>query len=178
MITALQTISSRRCSPTEPVIVTVGALQAGTVGNVIPETATILGTIRTMTAESRAKVKAAFRQIVIGVAAAMDVEVDIDIMENYPAGFNDEATSELVCGAAEKVWGADSVVNVNEPGLGTDDFSYFSERVPGCYFMVGVHDEEKGPAYPGHNPRFAVDPKALPGAMAHYVQIVLDFLES
>ena len=109
MVTALQTISSRRCSPTEPVIVTVGALQAGTVGNVIPETATILGTIRTMTAESRAKVKGAFRQIVTGVAAAMDVEVEIDIMESYPAGYNDEEISALVCSASEKVLGRNSV---------------------------------------------------------------------
>lgn len=113
-VTVLQTISSRRCAPTEPVVVTAGSFQAGVVGNVIPETATILGTIRTMTAESRAKVKAAFCQIVTGVAAAMDVSVDIDIMENYPA----------------------------------------------------------------HNPRFVVDPKALPGAMTHYVQLVLDYLES
>jgi len=177
-VTALQTISSRRCAPTEPVIVTIGSFQAGTVGNVIPETATILGTIRTLTAESRAKVKDAFRQIVNNVAAAMDVTVDIDIMENYPAGFNDTAMSDIVCKAAEKVLGPNSVEIVQEPRLGTDDFAYFSERVPGCYYFVGVGNKEKSCNYPGHNPRFAVDPEALPGAMAHYVQIVLDFLES
>ena len=177
-VTALQTISSRRCAPTEPVIVTIGSFQAGTVGNVIPETATILGTIRTLTAESRAKVKAAFRQIVNNIAAAMDVAVDIDIMENYPAGFNDTAVSDIVCKAAEKVFGPDSAIIVNEPKLGTDDFAYFSERVPGCYYTVGVGKEEKEHNYPGHNPRFAVDPEGLPGAMAHYVQIVLDYLEA
>lgn len=79
-VTALQTISSRRCSPTEPVIVTIGAFHAGTVGNVLPEKATLLGTIRTLTAESRQRVKSNFREILFGIADAMDVEVDINIM--------------------------------------------------------------------------------------------------
>lgn len=85
--------------------------------------------------------------------------------------------TDLVCAAAGKVLGQGSVLIAPDPRLGTDDFAYFSERVPGYYYFVGVGNEERGFTYPGHNPRFTVDPDALPGAAALCVQIVLDYLQ-
>lgn len=176
-VISLQTISSRRCSPTEPVIVTVGAFHAGTAGNVIPGEAKIAGTIRTMSSEAQKRVLDDFRSIVCGTAAAMGVEADIQIMESYPPCCNDKEMTALMRGAAAKVLGPENVRELAEPSMGADDFGFFSKTVPGCYYFVGVGNEEKGCTYPIHNPRFAADLDALPSAAAVYAQIVMDFLE-
>lgn len=176
IITALQTIASRRTSPTEPVVVTVGAFHSGTAGNVLAEEATFTGILRTMGGEARERVKGDFRAIVSGVAAAMGVEAEIRIFESYPGCRNDKAMTDLLRRAAGKVLGPEKVLELAEPSLGTDDFGYFSDAVPGCYYYVGVGSEEKGFTYPNHNPHFAVDPEALPLAAAIHAQVALDFL--
>ena len=177
-VTALQTISSRRTSPTDAVVVTVGAFHAGSAGNIIPETATISGIIRTLKPETRERVKEDFRQIVSGVAAAMGVEADIDLQESYAATINDEAMTQLMRQAAAKLFGSDCVHTQAAPEMGTEDFAYFCQAAAGCYYNLGVGNVEKGYTYPIHNSRFAVDPDALPCGVALYVQIARDFLNS
>ena len=176
LVTALQTIASRRTSPTEPVVVTVGSFQAGRACNVLPEEARLTGTLRTMGREARERVKRDVRAMVDGIAAAMGVEADLEIVEGYPCCDNDPAMTELVRRSAAALLGPEKVLELREPSLGADDFGCFSERVPGCYYYVGVGSEEKGFTSPNHNPRFAVDPAALPIAAALHVQTALDFL--
>lgn len=176
IITALQTISSRRVSPTDPVVVTVGTIHAGEAGNVLPEEARFAGMIRTMSAAAREQVKADFRAIVTGVAAAMGVTAEIRMVEGYPCCHNDPAVTELLQNAAAKVLGRENVLLQADPTLGTDDFGYFAALVPGCYYYVGVGNEIKNCTYPNHNPHFAVDPDALPIAAAVEVQAALDYL--
>ena len=122
IVTALQTISSRRVSPTEPVVVTVGSFHAGEACNVLPEEARFSGMIRTMSAEAREQVKADFRSIVTGIAAALGVEAEIEMAEGYPCCRNDRAVTELLLNAAAKVLGAENVLEQEAPTLGTDDF--------------------------------------------------------
>ena len=176
MVTALQTIASRRTSPTEPVVVTVGSFHSGTAGNVLPEEAKFTGILRTMGGGARERVKNDFRAIVSGIAAAMDVEAEIEIFESYPGCRNDPAMAELVRRAAGEVLGRENVLELAEPSLGTDDFGYFSDAAPGCYYYIGVGNEAKGFTCPNHNPRFAADPEALPLAAAIHVQCVLEYL--
>ena len=176
IVTALQTIASRRTSPTEPVVVTVGTFHSGTAGNVLAETAELTGILRTMGGEARERVKGDFRSIVSGIAVAMGVEAEITIFESYPGCRNDPTMTELLRRAAGEVLGRENVWELPEPSLGTDDFGYFSDAVPGCYYYVGVGSEAKGFTSPNHNPRFAADPEALPLAAAVHVQTVLDFL--
>lgn len=176
LVTALQTIASRRTSPTEPVVVTVGSFQAGRACNVLPEEARLTGTLRTMGREARERVKRDVRAMVDGVAAAMGVEAELEIVEGYPCCDNDPAMTDLVRRSAAALLGPEKVLELREPSLGADDFGCFSERVPGCYYYVGVGSEEKGFTSPNHNPRFAVDPAALPIAAALHVQTALDFL--
>lgn len=177
IISALQSISSRRTSPTEPVVVTVGSFHAGKAGNVLPEEATFTGILRTMGGQARERVKEDFRSIVSGVAAGMGVEAEIDIFESYPSCVNDAGMTALLRRAAAKVVGESNVLELPEPSLGADDFGYFSEKAPGCYYYVGVGNTAKGFTYPNHNPHFGADPDALPIAAALHVQTVLDFLE-
>lgn len=177
IVTALQTISSRRTSPTEPVVVTVGSFHAGTAGNILPEEAKITGIMRTMGGEARQRVKDDFRAIVSGVAAAMGVEAQIEIFESYPGCRNDGAMTALLRKAAGELLGESNVLELAEPSLGTDDFGFFSDAAPGCYYYIGVGNREKGFVYPNHNPRFAADPDALPYAAALHVKVVLEYLK-
>ncbi len=84
--------------------------------------------------------------------------------------------TELVRQAAGKVLGTGSVLELDAPSLGTDDFGYFSDAVPGCYYYIGVGCADKGFTFPNHNPHFAADPDALPLAAALHAQSALDFL--
>lgn len=176
MISALQTISSRRVSPTDPVVVTVGSFHAGDAGNVLPEEARFSGMIRTMSAETREQVTSDFRSIVINTAAAMGVTADIKMTDGYPCCYNDPGITSLLQTAAAKILGRENVLPQADPTLGTDDFGYFSALVPGCYYYIGVGNADKGFTYPNHNPHFAVDPDALPLAAAVEAQAALDFL--
>ena len=176
LITALQTIASRRTSPTDPVVVTVGSFHSGTAGNILPEEARLSGILRTMGGPARARVKSDFRSLVTGIAAAMGVEAEITLVDGYPGCLNDPAMTGLVRRSAAKLLGGKNVLELPEPSLGTDDFGYFSEAVPGCYYYVGVGSETKGFTAPNHNPRFAVDPDALPLAAALHAQTAIDFL--
>ncbi len=177
VITALQTISSRRTCPTEAVVATIGSIHAGTAGNVLPPEARLKGILRTMTADARERVKEDFRSIVTGVAAAMGVEADIDIVESYPCCHNDPALTELLRRSAAKILGPENIWELEAPSLGADDFGYFNELVPGCYYYIGVGSETKGFTYPNHNPRFGADPDALWLSAAVEAQAALDFLE-
>lgn len=176
LVTALQTISSRRTDPTEPVVVTVGSFHSGTAGNVLPEEAVLSGILRTMGGGARERVKADFRAIVSGIAAAMGVEAEVRIVESYPCCDNDPALTDLVRRAAAKILGPENVLELGEPSLGADDFGYFAGLVPGCYYYIGVGNEARGFTAPNHNPRFAADPEALPLAAAVAAQAAIDFL--
>ena len=176
IVTALQTVSSRRTAPTEPVVVTVGSFHSGCAGNVLPEEAKLTGILRSMGADARERVKADFRAIVSGVAAGMGVDAEIQIFESYPGCSNDPAMADLVRRAGREVLGAENVLELAEPSLGTDDFGYFSALVPGCYYYIGVGSEAKGFTCPNHNPHFATDPDALPLAAAVEAQAAVDYL--
>ena len=175
-VTALQTICSRRTNPTDAVVVTIGSFHAGTSSNILPESAVLTGIIRTLSPEVRARAKEDFRQILSGVAAAMNVEVEIDLQDGYAATINDEAMTQIVRASAAKVLGKENVLEKPLPTMGTEDFSYFCQAAPGCNYHIGTGNPEKGPIYPGHTPKFAVDPEALLYGTAIYAQIAEDFL--
>lgn len=177
IITALQTISSRRVSPTDPVVVTVGAFHAGEAGNVLPEEARFSGMIRTMSAAARERVKSDFHTIVTNTAAAMGVTAEIRMIDGYPCCSNDPAMTALLQNAAARILGPENILPQPDPTLGTDDFGYFSALVPGCYYYIGVGSAAKNCTYPNHNPHFAADPDALPLAAAVEAQAALDYLK-
>lgn len=174
-VTALQTISSRRNDPGDPIAVTVGCIHAGSAPNIIPGTAEIKGTIRTMNPKTRKRAVEDVRQIITGIAAAMGVEADIFIKEGYAATINDDAMTQLAKRAGAKVVGEENVGTIGAAPMGAEDFSFFCEAVPGCYYRFGVatpNCENK----PGHNAGFKVNLDALPYGAAVYAQIADDFL--
>ena len=176
IIQAIQTIPSRRTAPTEPVVITVGALHSGSAGNVLPTEARLKGIIRTMGGELRKQITEQFRTIVQHTAEAMGVRAEIQIEESYPGVCNDRDCTRLVQRVAGQFLGASNVITDRPPSMGTDDFGYFSAAVPGCYWQLGTSDPAWQERWPNHTPQFRVSEKALPIAAALHAGIVLEYL--
>jgi amidohydrolase len=137
-ITALQTIASRNVGPLESVVVTVAMMQAGTARNIIPQTAKFVGTVRTLTPEVRGVAKRRFFQIVEQTALALGCRASIEWEEGYPVTFNDPGATEHFFGVARMALGAQRVAGVDQPSMGGEDFSYYGQHVPACFFILGV----------------------------------------
>ena len=177
IVVALQTLVSREVAPVEAGVVTVGAFRAGEAFNVIPDTAELRGTVRTFTPENRRLLAERVEALVRGVAGAMRAEVDFTYSFGYPASVNDPAMTELVRGVAAAVIGPERVKEAPLQ-MGAEDFSYFLERRPGCFFFVGSRNDEKGLVWGHHHPRFDIDEQALAVGMETMVGVALRYLGS
>lgn len=155
-----------------PVIISTGALHAGNARNVIPARAELRGIIRTLGPDARRETVAAVRRTVLAVATETGTRSEIDVRDSYPGVVNHDGMCRLVERTALALFGADRVVRIEKPTLTTEDFGYFIENTPGCYYHVGV-----GGDYPLHNPRFLPDTRELPTASALHAAVLRRFLE-
>jgi len=177
VITALQSIVSRNVAPLHTAVVSVTSVHGGTAFNVIPQTVTLEGTIRTFELGVRQKVLERFDEIVRGVAGALGCQVEMEVIRVTPAVINAESVAIRVQQAARRVL-PDSNLDMNGYiTMGAEDMAYMLERVPGCYFFVGSANREKGLDYGHHHPKFDVDENALPRAAALMATAVVDFLK-
>lgn len=176
IITALQTIVSRRTAPTEPAVITVGALHSGSAGNVLPTEARLKGIIRTLDPALRQKVRREVADLVQSMAAAMGVRAEVDIRPSYPGVCNDEACARTVQQAAAQLLGAENVLTDRPPSMGADDFGYFSAAAPGCYWQIGTSDPTWETRWPNHTPEFRVSERALPVAAALHAAVAMSYL--
>src|SRR5919202_560587 len=175
VVTALHTLVAREVDPVEPAVLTVGMLQAGTAPNVIPPTALLAGTVRTFDPELRQKMARRVEAVAAGIAQAMGAESRCEYSFGYPSVVNDPAMTELVAEVARAVVGPERVTP-GERAMPADDFAYMLERVPGCYFKLGVGDPAGGPRFGNHHPRFDLDESALPLGVEMFVRVVERYL--
>jgi hypothetical protein len=162
VITALQTIASRNVSPLDAVVVTVGAINAGTANNIIPQEVTFIGTVRTLRPETRAVARERLFAIAEGVAASMGCRAHVQYEEGYPVTHNDAALAASFMETATNVLGAERVELIAEPTMGGEDFSYYGHHVPACFFFLGLKPHEAA-SYPTlHQPDFDFNDEALP----------------
>lgn len=172
IVSALQTIVAREVDPTKQAVVTVGAFLAGEASNVIPDTATLRGTLRSFDPEVRALLGRRVGEIAVGIAAAMRAEVEYTYLPGYPATVNDPEQTEMVREVAESIVGPENVI-IGDLQMGAEDFSYFLERKPGCFFFTGTRDEAKGISWGHHHPRFDVAEDGMAIGMEVMVSTVL-----
>lgn len=178
IVTALQTLISRETSPFSPAVITIGEIKAGTAFNIIPETAVMYGTMRAFAKEHRAKLLRRIQEVATGIASAMGGSCEVEIIDGCPPCVNDAGMTELVRNAAITTVGEKDVDTSEEVmTAGSDDMACFLEAVPGCYFIVGANNPEKGAKYPHHHPRFNIDEDALPVAVEVLSRAALDFLK-
>ncbi|MFF5991005.1 M20 metallopeptidase family protein [Prauserella flavalba] len=178
MVGALQTMITRRIGVFDPAVLSVTRIEAGTTTNVIPETAVLEGTIRTLSERTRSLVHAELHKVCEGVAAAHGCRVLPDIEPGYPTTVNDAGEAARVLELAGEVLGADNVVEMADPIMGAEDFSYVLQRVPGAFAFLGACPPDTAPeeAAPNHSNRVHYDEAAMANGVAMYAAFALDAL--
>jgi len=175
-ITALQTLVSREIDPLRSAVITVGALHAGTVSNIIPEECELRVTIRTSDEETRGQLSERIPALTKGIATAMRGSAEVEYTFGYPVLVNDAAMTDLVREVAQELIGPDKV-HEREMGMGAEDMVYFLQAAPGCFFRIGSRNEERGLTYGHHHPRFDIDDEgALPVWVAAVTAVTLRYL--
>lgn len=160
VVTALQSIVSRQRDPLEPAVVSVTTFHAGKAHNVIANTATLTGTVRTFDADLRLKIPQQMERLIQGVTAGFGATCSFDYVYGYRATVNDpevtDALREVVC----SVLGDQALVDA-QPTMGGEDFSAYLSQAPGAFVLIGARNEELGITFPHHHPQFAIDEQAL-----------------
>jgi amidohydrolase len=176
VITAIQTIASRKVDAREAVVVSVGILSAGQAWNIIPEEVVMEGTIRSHDVDVRRLAVREFRRIVEATAAAHGATAEILFDDYGPVVRNDP---ELGAGAKvsiERAAGKDNVVEA-QPVMGGEDFAQYVDKLPGFYIFLGARNEAIGAVHALHTPYMIIDEAALPLGVRAHCLMALDFLQ-
>jgi hippurate hydrolase len=178
IVLALQSMVTRRVDVFDPAVVTVGHIRAGAANNIIPDSAFLEGTVRTLSPARRADVVASVERVATHVAAAHDMTAEFVHVEGYPVTVNDAAVADRVLATAATLLGEEASVRMPDPLMGAEDFSYVLERVPGAMAFVGAcppgHEPETAPG--NHSNLVVFDEEALPVGVAMYTQMALQAL--
>jgi amidohydrolase len=178
IVQGLQTIVSRQSDLTlAPVVVTVGAFNAGVRNNIVPDSAVMLGTIRTFDPAVRRDVQARVRRTAEQIALSAGATAVVDIQERTPVTANDAALAARMLPTLRRAAGA-AGVSETRPVTGAEDFGYFAERVPGLFVFVGVRPKgsPESAFVSNHSPKFFADEGALPVGTRALVSLAADYL--
>lgn len=174
-VTALQSVVSRNVDPLESAVVSVTQFNAGTADNVIPATVKMVGTVRTLDKEVQKKIQYRIEKLLSGITSAHGATFTFDYHEGYPVTFNHEPCVERALWAARAVAGEEQVIFPQSPILGAEDFGYYSQKIPACFFNLGCGNRAKGITRMVHDPRFDVDESCMIYGMAMEAFLALTF---
>jgi amidohydrolase len=178
IIDGLQTIISRE-SPltTEAAVLSIGKITSGVRSNIIPESAQIIGTLRTLDYDMQAQIHKRMKEMIPAIAKAYRAEAVVDIDEGYPITYNDPALTAQVISSFEKAAGKENVI-VIKAITGAEDFSFFQKEIPGVYFFLGGKPvaTAKSEAAPHHTPDFFIDESGILLGVKTFVQMSFDYL--
>ena len=178
IVTALQTLVTRQIDAFDPVVVTIGQIQAGSTDNVIPETARLNGTIRSVSEAARAKIHAGVIRIADNIARAHGAEAVTVITGGFPVTVCDARAVALAERAITNLFGASSWQTMQRPIMGAEDFSYVLQKVPGAMMMLGVcpDGQDWQTACPCHSNRMTLNESVLARGVAAHCAIAEHFL--
>ena len=160
IVTSLQQIVSRQCDPKIPCVLSFGHFEALGATNIVPPKAYLKGTFRTMDEAWRAEALQRIQRQAEHIALAHGGTADVEISKGYPFLENDPLLTQELRAKATEYLGAENVVEL-PIRLTAEDFSFYSQTIPTCFFRIGVRNEEKGITYGVHHPKFDIDPNAL-----------------
>ena len=160
IIVALQQLVSRRTKPGVPCVLSFGSVHANGATNVIPNEVHVQGTFRTMDEEWRKEAHIIMKKIAEEMASSMGASCDFRVDVGYPFVYNDEVVTEFARDAAKDYLGEENVVDLDMRMTG-EDFSFYTQHMPGCFYRLGVGNEAKGLTSGLHTPTFNVDEKCL-----------------
>lgn len=164
LIVALQQVVSRNRNPHDPSVLSITSFQGGHTTNVIPSEVKLMGTFRAMDETWRFKAHEIIRKLATELVHSMGAEIDLHIDVGYPTVYNNEALGDLARDFAEQYMGAGNV-ETTELRMGAEDFGYYSQVIPGCFYRIGVMNEAKGIVSGVHTPTFNIDENAIETGM-------------
>lgn len=175
-INTMQTIISRKKNPFNPAVISYCSLNAISEYNTIPDEVEVTGTIRTFDTKLRNWIIQEMEETLKGITYSQGADYQFIIAEDFalPPVINDYSLAELVKKAAQKVLEEEQVIEPREPSMGAEDFAFFSEKVPSCFFFVGIAPKGKEVAH--HSPTFQWDDKNLKVSMLVMSQAAIDYL--
>lgn len=160
LIVSLQQIISRNKNPLSPSVLSICSIQGGHTTNVIPSEVKLMGTFRAMDEAWRFKAHELIRKNAVGLVESMGGEIDLHIDVGYPTVDNDPVFTETAWKQADLFMGKENVLET-EMRMGAEDFGYYTQVIPGCFFRLGVRNEAKGIIHNVHTPRFDIDENAI-----------------
>jgi len=173
IVTAIQTLVTRRIDAFDPVVITVTKIAAGTTGNVIPESVEMLGTIRATSPRARERAHAGLRRVVEGIAAAHEVKANLVIVEGYPVTVNDADATLFARETAREVLGENAYIQMPQPAMGAEDFSFVLERIPGAMVILGVRPDGIEQPAPCHSNRMMLNEEGMVAGIALHAGLAL-----
>jgi amidohydrolase len=176
VIQALQTIPSRKISPVEPVVISVGKIQGGTARNIICDRVILKGTARSLNKEVARKIPQLLKEIASGIAESAGATAEVDYHTGYPVLVNHSGATNLARSTISKMFGKEAIFEIQKPMMGAEDFAYYLEKVPGSFLRLGIRNPDKNAIYPWHHPKFTVDEDAIKIGASVLAGVAFDFL--
>jgi hippurate hydrolase len=175
---ALQTLVTRSVNVFSPAVLTVGSIEAGTAANIIPEVATLHGTVRTLSPQTRSTLVNGLERVARGVCAAHGLDVEISHHPGYPVTINDENFTRFVVQTGRKLLGDQHCLEQPSPQLAGEDFAYVLEQIPGAMVSLGSRPfgYAEGEAPNAHSNRYLLNEEALVTGTAMYAAVALAYL--
>jgi hippurate hydrolase len=171
IITAAQSLVSRGTNPADSAVVSITVLEAGTAANVIPDSARMLGTMRTFSEENHRRIQEQFARLVSSIAEGLGAKAELRFRPGYPATVNSEPEARIAAAAAAKVVGDENVVWAPAPTMAAEDFGYMLKERPGAYIWLG-HGGHRGPSCRLHNPHYDFNDAILTTGASYWASLV------
>lgn len=175
IITAIQTILSRELAPVEAAVVSFGQIHGGHAPNIIPEIVELSGTVRTITPGTRESMPERIKRISEGIARDMRGSAMVDYTFGTPPLISSEELIRLFEKTMTSVLGDDMLVYLENPSMGSEDFAYYMEKVPGLFFRLGTADPSE-PFVPLHSPYFKVNEKSIVTGITAMSSLAMEYL--
>jgi len=178
IVTALQSLVTRRIEAFDPVVLSITKIESGTTQNVIPESAKLLGTLRSFSEKSRATAREGIERIARGIAKAHGIEASVNLVQGYPVTVNDDTFVSFAQSVATELFGERGFLRMPAPIMGAEDFSYVLQRMPGCMVFLGVAPDGTSHhhAHACHSNRMIMDESAMANGIAMHAAIADRFL--
>jgi len=173
MISAAQHLVSRRVNPLDSAVVSITQVHGGTTHNIIPQTVRLMGTVRTLQPETKATIVEGLRAMTEHIARAHGCDVTLEYRDGYPVTRNDPEMAALFNRLATDAFGAERVPPLECPVMGGEDFSYYGEHVPACFFALGLKPDGVDVMPDLHQPTFDFNDDAMPMGIEMFCRLAL-----
>ena len=177
VITALQTIVSRKNDPTNPLVISCCNVHSGECHNAIPTEALIQGTVRTLNNETRDFAEETIEKFVKGIVESQGASYEFEFIRQFPPLVNDKNMADVLEKSAKKIVGDENVFELATPSMGGEDFAFYTEKVPSSFVFVGMTKDVENPIL-HHNAKFAWEDNNMKNLAQTLAQVAIDFLNN